>query len=102
MDKRNLQSTLQSTLQYCSNCQRHTPHQNIVDMYASICDICHSHTSQLIRNQAEQYQFTAPDGTKAIVVQNSPDTVTFYIPTGDHQGYYHHNKNTGENKIVAG
>jgi hypothetical protein len=49
----------------------------------------------------EQSQMTAPDGTQAIVVENTPDNVTFYIPSGDHQGYYHHDKRTGENRIAA-
>lgn len=56
-----------------------------------------------MRLQAEeQSKLTAPDGTAAIVVENTPDQVTFYIPTGEHQGYYHHDKHTGENRIAAG
>lgn len=47
-------------------------------------------------------KLAAPDGTAAIVVENNPDQVTFYIPTGEHQGYYHHDKRTGENRIAAG
>lgn len=74
----------------------------MVQAYATICDVCHVHTSSLIRAQAEEHMFTAPDGTKAIVVENNPEAVTFYVPTGDHQGYYHHNKHTGENRIAAG
>ena len=56
-----------------------------------------------MRLQSEEAaQLTAPDGTAAIVVENTPDQVTFYIPTGPHQGYYHHDKNTGKNSIAAG
>jgi len=92
----------QPTLLYCPNCQRHTPHENLVAMYATLCTVCNSHTSSLMRNQAEQYSFESPDGVKAIVVENNLDSVTFYVPHGDHQGYYHHNKHTGENRIAAG
>jgi hypothetical protein len=59
-------------------------------------------TNQLMRIQAEQYRFTAPDGTEAVVVENNPDAVTFYVGTGAHQGYYHHDKRTGQNQIVQG
>lgn len=56
-----------------------------------------------MRLQSEEVaKLTAPDGTAAIVVENTPDKVTFYIPSGEHQGYYHHNKHTGENSIAAG
>lgn len=56
-----------------------------------------------MRLQAEEKkELRAPDGTDAIVVSNTPDEVTFYIPTGEHQGYYHHDKHTGENRIAAG
>jgi hypothetical protein len=56
-----------------------------------------------MRLQAEEKsQMTAPDGTAAIVVENTPDQVTFYIPSGEHQGYYHHDKRTGKNSIAAG
>lgn len=56
-----------------------------------------------MRLQSEEVaKLTAPDGTAAIVVENTPDNVTFYIPTGEHQGYYHHDKHTGENRIAAG
>lgn len=55
-----------------------------------------------MRMQAEQYKLTAPDGTEAIVVQNDTKQVTFYVPSGPHQGYYHHDKQTGNNSIAAG
>ena len=55
-----------------------------------------------MRLQSEQFSFNAPDGTDAIVVDNTPEAVVFYVPRGDHQGYYHHNKRTGENRIAAG
>lgn len=57
-----------------------------------------------MRNQAETIEgpkLVAPDGTKAIVVENNTKSVTFYVPTGIHQGYYHHDKLTGQNSIVA-
>jgi hypothetical protein len=93
-----------NTLLYCSICSRHTPHSNLTMMYATQCSICNSMTSSLMRAQAEsnQVSMTAPDGTKAIVVENNTKSVTFYVPTGDHQGYYHHDKQTGKNSIAAG
>ncbi len=54
-----------------------------------------------MRVQSEQYSFTAPDGTEAIVVENTPEAVTFYVARGEHQGYYHHDKKTGKNSIAA-
>ena len=89
-------------LLYCPQCQRHTPHERLVDIYATRCDVCNCQTNQLMRLLDEQYIFTAPDGTKAIVVENKPDSVTFYVADGEHQGYYHHNKLTGENRVVQG
>lgn len=59
-------------------------------------------TNQLMRLQSETNKFIAPDGTEAIVVENNPDATTFYVPGGEHQGYYHHDKRTGENRIAAG
>jgi hypothetical protein len=55
-----------------------------------------------MRLQSEQYSFKAPDGTDAIVVENDTKQVTFYVATGPHQGYYHHDKQTGKNSIAAG
>lgn len=91
-----------TTLRYCSQCMKHTPHRDVVNMYSSLCTICNSLTSTFIRLQAEQHLFTAPDGTQATVVDNNPTTVTFYVASGQHKGYYHHDKLTGENRIVAG
>jgi len=95
-------SSTNSTLQYCVKCQRHTPHQTIVQAYASACTVCGQWTNQLMRLQAEQFTFNAPDGTEAIVVANDPESVTFYVPSGEHMGYYHHDKRTGKNRIAAG
>lgn len=70
--------------------------------YATACTVCGQWTNTLMRLQSEeQSQMTAPDGTAAIVVENTPDSVTFYVPSGEHQGYYHHDKRTGENRIAA-
>jgi hypothetical protein len=56
-----------------------------------------------MRLQAEEVtSLTAPDGTPAIITENTPKEVTFYIPSGPHQGYYHHDKQTGKNSIAAG
>jgi hypothetical protein len=90
-------------LLYCSFCMRHTPHVNLPTMYATACKICGTHTSSLIRSQAEAAapSLTAPDGTKAVVVENDTKTVTFYVPTGPHRGYYHYDKQTGKRSIVA-
>lgn len=93
-----------ATLLYCPVCKRHTPHESLVLQYASQCTICHCQTNQLMRNQAESIEdprLVAPDGTKAIVVENTPKAVTFYVPSGQHQGYYHHDKQTGQNSIAA-
>lgn len=99
----NIHQKPQPTLLYCSQCQRHTPHENIVQAYATACTVCGHWTNQLMRLQSEEAtKLTAPDGTAAIVVENTPDNVTFYIPTGEYQGYYHHDKHTGENRIAAG
>jgi hypothetical protein len=93
----------QGTLLYCPNCKRHTPHSSLIAVYATQCSICNVLTNQLMRNQAESItNLAAPDGTKAIVVENNPENVVFYIPRGEHQGYYYHDKRTGENRIVAG
>jgi hypothetical protein len=74
-----------------------------VQAYATACTVCGQWTNTLMRLQAEEVtKLTAPDGTAAIVVENTPDVVTFYIPTGEHQGYYHHDKRTGKNSIAAG
>lgn len=93
-----------ATLLYCPTCKRHTPHESLVLQYASRCTVCNCQTSQLMRNQAESItgpKLTAPDGTAAIVVENNPKEVTFYVPSGDHQGYYHHDKLTGKNSIAG-
>lgn len=55
-----------------------------------------------MRLQAEANKLKAPDGTETIVVANTPDTVTFFVPEGEYKGYYHHDKRTGENRIAAG
>lgn len=91
-------------LLYCPVCKRHTPHVSLPTMYASACSVCGTHTSSLIRAQAEAagQGLTAPDGTKAIVVENDTKGVTFYVPTGEHQGYYHYDKQTGKYSIAAG
>lgn len=91
------------TLLYCPQCERHTPHRNLPQMYATQCDNCHAITSTLMRLQAQEagQNLQAPDGTQAIVVENNTKEVVFYVPTGPHQGYYHHNKQTGENSIAA-
>lgn len=68
-------------------------------MYASACEVCGAHTSELMRAQAESHSFTAPDGTKATVVENTPDTVTYYVPAGPHEGYYHYDKRTKAKRI---
>lgn len=90
------------TLLYCPKCERHTPHHHIPNAYVTACTTCGTWTNQLMRNQAETNTFMAPDGIEAIVVDNNPDSVTFYIPAGEHQGYYHHDKHSGENRIAAG
>lgn len=92
------------TLLYCPVCEKHTPHVQLPAMYATACTFCGTHTSSLMRAQAEAAapNLTAPDGTKAIVVENDRKIVTFYIPSGPHQGYYKHDKRTGENTISAG
>lgn len=59
-------------------------------------------TNTLMRLQAEQYVYKAPDGIEAIVVENDPTTVVFYVPAGEYQGYYHYDKRTGEKRIVQG
>lgn len=70
--------------------------------YATACTICGQWTNTLMRLQAEEKrELTAPDGTEVIVVSNTPDEVTFHIPSGEHQGYYHHDKRTGKNRIAA-
>jgi peptide methionine sulfoxide reductase MsrA len=55
-----------------------------------------------MRNQAETYKFTAPDGNEAIVVENTPTNVTFYVAEGEHQGYYHYDKQTNKYSIASG
>ena len=47
-----------------------------------------------MRVQTESYNYTAPDGTTATVVANLPGQVTYYVPTGQYQGYYHYDKHS--------
>lgn len=84
---------------YCHVCKKHTPHQHLVATYATRCTICHTQTSQLERSHVENLHYQAPDGTDAIVVENTPEAVTFYIPTGEHKGYYYYNKHTKEQSV---
>lgn len=87
---------------YCANCRQHTDHVDLPDQYASACKTCGTHTSSLMRTQAREVaNLNAPDGTPAEIVENNPDSVTFYVPTGPHQGYYYHDKRTGANEIKA-
>lgn len=72
-------------------------HTNNVAAYASICNNCHTHTSLLMRVQARVASITpliAPDGTEAEIVDDTPTSVTFYIPAGPHKGYYDYDKHT--------
>jgi NADH:ubiquinone oxidoreductase subunit D len=85
---------------YCSNCQKHTEHENIAVMYASRCTVCNCQTNTLMRLQAEQHTLKAPDGNAAVVVENTPGKVTFFVEEGEHRGYYHHDKHTGQNSIA--
>lgn len=77
---------------YCPVCQTHTKHADLAAIYATACTICGTHTSQLERLHSDQYEFTAPDGSKAKVVHNTPKEVTFYIDEGKYKGYMHYNK----------
>jgi hypothetical protein len=84
---------------YCPMCKTHTAHRNLVNQYATVCTICWCQTNQLMRLQAESFSYTAPDGTKATVVENTPDEVTFYVPSGEFAGYYLYNKTTKKREI---
>lgn len=54
-----------------------------------------------MRLQSEQAasELVAPDGSNAMVVENTPDEVTFFVERGEHRGYYTHNKHTGKKEI---
>lgn len=88
---------------YCATCKRHTPHRDQVALYSTQCTICNALTSTLMRLQAQAGETTndlrAPDGTPAHIVDDTPDTVTFHIPSGGHKGYYHYHKHTKRKEI---
>jgi hypothetical protein len=81
---------------YCAVCKQHTLHRFLVSSYADQCSVCYTQTSRLERTHTENLHYTAPDGVEATVVENTPITVTFYIPSGEHQGYYYYDKGTGK------
>lgn len=70
-------------------------------MYATQCEVCNCITNTLMRLQSEQAapSLVAPDGNAAQVVENTPDEVTFFVESGEHRGYYTHNKHTGKKEI---
>lgn len=68
-------------------------------MYSTQCIVCKSFTNTLMRAQAEHYKFNAPDGVEATVVENTPDSVTFFVPKGQYHGYYKHNKFTNRKEL---
>jgi hypothetical protein len=69
-------------------------------MYATRCTICNCQTSSLERSHVETLRFAAPDGTEATVVENKPGRVVFYVPSGEHSGYYRYQKGTGKKEII--
>lgn len=72
-------------------------------MYATRCTVCNCQTNTLMRLQAglTLESLKAPDGNRAVVVDNTPGKITFFVEKGQHRGYYHHDKYTGHNEIVA-
>lgn len=40
-----------------------------------------------------------PDGTNAQVVENTPRSVTYYVPSGAYRGYYDYDKQTKAKQI---
>lgn len=93
----------QSSL-YCSTCQKHTPHVYNAAMYATCCSVCHSYTNQLerVHMAAIEEPLVAPDGTKAEVVENTPRKTVFYVPSGEHKGYYSYDKRSRQYSISQG
>lgn len=83
---------------YCKTCKKHTPHVHHVDMYATRCLKCNCYTSQLERTHVENLQYEAGD-TKGKVVENTPDSVTFYVEQGSDKGYYEYDKHTKQKQI---
>lgn len=88
---------------YCANCAKHTPHADIATMYATRCTVCNCQTSELQRATtlmaAAGQSMTAPDGTRAIVVHNTPKVVVFYVPSGEYKGYYDYDKQTKQHTV---
>lgn len=88
---------------YCANCQRFTDHVDLPSVYATRCMACNAQTGTIQRLQAlqvsERAKLTAPDGRPAEIVENTPTSVTFHVVSGEHKGYYHHDKRTGKNTI---
>lgn len=84
---------MQPTSKYCSNCGRHTDHVQLVNALATRCTVCNIQTGDIERLQLHGTpSLTAPDGTSAEVVQNTPKEVVFYVATGEHKGYYRYDK----------
>jgi hypothetical protein len=54
-----------------------------------------------MRLQLPAEQLAVPDGTPAEIVENNPDSVTFYVASGEHAGYYHYDKQTQKRRIEA-
>lgn len=69
--------------------------------YATLCTICNTHTSSLMRQQAESHVYRAPDGTDAIVVEHTPNKVVYYIPVGEYAGYYEYDLHTQKKSVRA-
>lgn len=95
-----LTKTDRSRSLYCFNCCRHTKHEPLTSMYADRCTICNIQTGRLERSHAASVPLPpTPDGVHAEVVHNTPNTVTFYVATGEHRGYYDYDKHKGTHEI---
>lgn len=88
-----------STNLYCATCHKHTQHVHVVSAYTTRCTVCNGQTSQLMRAQAESHTYTAPDGTKSVVVEHTPGKVVFYVPSGEYAGYYEYDKHRNIKEI---
>lgn len=89
---------MQPSKLYCPNCKVHTMHVHMVEMYATRCLKCNCYTSQLERAHTENLQFKQ-GAIEGKVVNNTPDSVTFYVEKGEHKGYYEYDKHTKKKEI---
>jgi hypothetical protein len=80
---------------YCHTCQKHRLHNVLVDKYGHECVVCHTVSDQLGRMQTESNTFLTPEGSEAVLVENTPDRAVFSIDEGKEAGYYVYDKKSG-------